>query len=492
MKNNNSSNNLTNRIRSSLVIKLNFKMMGRLFFAFLKIDLLIIILGIIILLFNAETKGQKIISLIEEGAYGYMPIYFDEDYQIFKTLESKDGFELPHIVERWLPLKEYKVKRNFSIEESNNMNGLFNKLSYLKYTMEVSFEDSIYTISYSLGKGLVSFVYLYLIVLGFELLILLGNIRKGSKSIRKALKPLAELTEATKSLQKAVSSNVNDKEYIRDLAGKISNIDANKLDKKITVDSSQEELKELALAINHMLNRINSSYKAQVRFVSDASHELRTPISVIQGYVNLLDRWGKKDPNVMQEAIDAIKSESENMKNLIEQLLFLARSDNETIKLQKEIIDVCNVVEEIIHETRMIDVNHQFEVKLNRPAFIEADKQLIKQALRILVDNSIKFTPYGKKIILRVNKANGEVRIEVQDNGIGIEPEDLPNIFNRFYRSDESRARDTGGAGLGLSIAKWIVDRHGAYFEIISRVNIGTRITIVFQEAKNQHIKEEK
>ncbi|MGI6485121.1 MAG: sensor histidine kinase [Tepidanaerobacteraceae bacterium] len=232
-----------------------------------------------------------------------------------------------------------------------------------------------------------------------------------------------------------------------------------------------------------MLNRISASYHSQLRFVSDASHELRTPISVIQGYVNLLDRWGKNDEKTMQESIDAIKSETENMKDLVEQLLFLARGDNETIRLHKQDFDACEVVGEIISETQMIDPSHNFEMELKRPAYINADKQLFKQVIRILVDNSIKYTPSGEKIIIRIVCEESSVRITVQDNGIGIAPEELPNIFERFYRSDESRARKTGGSGLGLSIAKWIVERHGGYFEVWSRLNIGTRISVVFPTA---------
>ncbi len=168
------------------------------------------------------------------------------------------------------------------------------------------------------------------------------------------------------------------------------------------------------------------------------------------------------------------------MKELVEQLLFLARGDNETIQLHREIFDACEVVDEIIRETQMIDSNHNFEIDLDKPAYINADRQLLKQAIRILVDNSIKFTPGGMKIILKISTKEEYVHITVQDSGIGIAPEDLCHIFDRFYRSDESRARKTGGSGLGLSIAKWIIERHGAHFEILSRVDIGTRITIIF------------
>jgi len=294
------------------------------------------------------------------------------------------------------------------------------------------------------------------------------------------------MAEMARSLNEEVSQmrSMSNGTHIKDLAGAISNIDANRLDRRMSVNSSQNELKDLASSINEMLNRISASYQSQVRFVSDASHELRTPISVIQGYINLLDRWGKNDAKTMQESIDAIKSEAEGMKELVEQLLFLARGDNETIQLHKQSFDSCDVVDEIICETQMIDPNHDFEMDLSRPSYIDADKQLFKQVVRILVDNSIKYTPSGEKIIIRVVQDEGAVQITVQDNGIGIEPQDLADIFERFYRSDESRARKTGGSGLGLSIAKWIIERHGGYFEVWSRVDIGTRITIVLPAAE--------
>ena len=197
-----------------------------------------------------------------------------------------------------------------------------------------------------------------------------------------------------------------------------------------------------------------------------------------------MDRWGKNDEKTRQESIDAIKSEIESMKDLVEKLLFLARGDNETIQLHMEVLDVCEIIDEIVKEAQMIDEDHVFKTELDSTAFIEADRQLFKQTIRILVDNSIKYSQKGNEIKLKVTKDNGKVVIMVQDTGIGIPPEDLPHIFDRFYRSDESRARKSGGSGLGLAIAKWIIERHGAFFEIQSRVNIGTRISIIFSEAE--------
>lgn len=481
------STKITNKIRSSLVLKLNVRMVGRLFSGFLAINVLIFFMGIFVILWKAEEGAQDIIQLIEMAPKELQSSHYGaKDYKILVIEKPQNGIIFPHIIQKYLPIKNYDVKRNIKIPESEKGIGLFARIELTKYIITISIKDINYQIIYALGRELRLFIYLFFIILIFELLIIIGNLSKGSKTIRKTLKPLSELAETARSINDEVLSKGTkaNKSDIKDIAGVISSIDAKKLDRRISIDSSQNELKDLASAINDMLNRINESYQSQVRFVSDASHELRTPISVIQGYINLLDRWGKEDPKTMQESIDAIKSETENMKELVEQLLFLARGDNETLRLHKELFDSCDIVDEIIRETQMIDPNHHFEIELNRPAFINADKQLFKQTIRILVDNCIKYTPNGKKISLKVLCKKDTVQIIVQDSGIGIAPEDLSYIFDRFYRSDESRARKTGGSGLGLSIAKWIIEEHDGHFEILSRVDIGTRITIILPAEK--------
>ncbi|HVI41203.1 MAG TPA: ATP-binding protein, partial [Anaerovoracaceae bacterium] len=358
-------------------------------------------------------------------------------------------------------------------------------LSALKYQMV--FEEEKTTVTYRFGTVLEEYLDPLYALLILEALILLLGIGKGRRSIRRILRPLSDMTRQAQNLSTASAKGIpaDEMKRLRDLAGTISNIDATKLDERLSVDGTQSELKDLANAINSMLNRIDEAYRSQVRFVSDASHELRTPISVIQGYVNLLDRWGKNDEATLQEAIDAIKSESESMKELIEQLLFLARGDNETLRLDLEAVDCSEMVEEILKETQMIDSLHTFRIKTNTQAFVNADRQLLKQALRILIDNSIKYTPDNGEILVSVTDENGMVHISVQDNGIGIDPQNLPYIFDRFYRSDESRARKTGGSGLGLAIMKWIIDRHGGTIEVISRKDIGTRTTILLPKISN-------
>lgn len=462
----------SNRTSFSLVMRLNFHTIIYTFGVLLTVNILLCLAVFSFTLWNAESNAAV---LMEELSPKNGTVL---DYSFKPTGKNPRGIELLGVIHNETPLQDYKVLRRIWFDSE-----IGHPLSALTYQMVFVKEKE--TVTYRMGSVLESYVYPFYALLILELLILLTGIGKGRRRIRKILRPLSDITKQAKNLSSSASGGLQADEIkrLRELAGTISNIDATKLDKRLSVDGTQNELKDLANAINNMLNRIDESYRSQVRFVSDASHELRTPISVIQGYVNLLDRWGKNDEATLQEAIDAIKSESESMKELIEQLLFLARGDNETLHLDLEIFDCSEMIEEIIRETQLIDSLHTYRMKSSAAAPINADRQLMKQALRILIDNSMKYTPDNGEILISVTEDNGTIRIFVQDNGIGIDPESLPYIFDRFYRSDESRARQTGGSGLGLSIMKWIVDRHGGTIEVISRKDIGTRTTILLPKA---------
>lgn len=232
-------------------------------------------------------------------------------------------------------------------------------------------------------------------------------------------------------------------------------------------------------AINGMLDRMQQAYSQQTRFVSDASHELRTPIAVIKGYADLLARWGKQDEKVLDEGIAAIRTEAECMGKLVEQLLFLARGDSGRTQLKLRRIQLAPLVSEVYEESEMIHPEHVWQFQCVDAAEADADDALLKQAVRILVDNAVKYTKPGERIRLRVLRgADGAPCIEVQDSGIGISEEDMTHVFERFFRADPARNAGTGGTGLGLAIAKWIVDRHGGHFELRSEPGAGTRITI--------------
>lgn len=269
---------------------------------------------------------------------------------------------------------------------------------------------------------------------------------------------------------------------IKNMTHQVKAISVQSLSNRLDVRISEHELKDLATTINMMMDRIELGYRKQNQFVSDASHELRTPISVIQGYIGLLDRWGKNDKNILDEAIVAIKSEGAQMKELVEKLLFLARSDRGQIELDMELIDMQDIVEEVCKETRMIDTKHIIVCEVQDHSVIRGSKKLIKQLVRIIVDNSIKFTPSEGTIRLQLKKSMKNIMLVIEDTGVGIPEEDIPHIFDRFYRSDKSRTKQSGGSGLGLSIAKWILDQHEGDVLVTSKVGEGTRTSLFFKE----------
>jgi len=293
-----------------------------------------------------------------------------------------------------------------------------------------------------------------LIIIFLNILSLIVTLGFGSKASKKMLLPIKNMTKTTKA------------------------ISVNALGKRLNVSNSHDELKQLAETFNDMLDRIQDSYEMQNQFVSDASHELRTPIAIIQGYANMLHRWGKYDKDVLEEAIVAIKGESESMQHLVEKLLFLARSDKNTQKIYKEEFCINELIDEIIKETKLIDHNHEISNDFNDESLIYADKNLLKQALRIFIDNSIKYTQIGGSIKLNSHINKKSLVLEVIDTGVGISKDDLPHIFTRFYRCDKSRTKESGGTGLGLSIAKWIIGMHNGSIVVESKPEIGTKITI--------------
>lgn len=346
-------------------------------------------------------------------------------------------------------------------------------------------ETSNYTVVWNDGKTMVKeasdFLYSVkktMIIIGvLEGIFLLEEIIFGTAKVRKTLKPLNEIAETAERL----SNMVFDEEKFHSLEDAISKISPVASDERIHIGDS--EFKGLEDAINKLLDRMRDSYRQQARFVSDASHELRTPISVIQGYANMLDRWGKSDESVLDESIAAIKSESENMKNLVEQLLFLARGINGKTQLTITEFSLSNMIKEVVEESKMIDDKHVYNYINCEEVNVYGDIGLLKQTARILVENAAKYTEAGEDILLKTGiNDKGEPYFSIQDNGIGMDAEDVPHIFERFFRADTARVRKNGGTGLGLSIAKWIIDNHKGYFSVLSRKEIGTRITVYLPE----------
>ena len=260
----------------------------------------------------------------------------------------------------------------------------------------------------------------------------------------------------------------------------VKTIEVNRLDNRIALSDNKNELHDLAVTINQALDRIEYGYKKQQHFISEASHELRTPITVIAGYADLLDRWGKEDPAVLNEGLTAIKSETDYMKQLTERLLFFARSNNGTLIKHFTEIDTAQLLQEVYSEITLIDKEHDIRLTDNDKAVIIAEPGSVKQMLRIFIDNAIKYTPAGKQITLSCRADEKEVIYRIADTGIGIPEKDLNHVFERFYRVDSSRTKATGGSGLGLSIAQYIAKANKAEITLKSKVHEGTTVSVIF------------
>ncbi|MBR0463040.1 MAG: HAMP domain-containing protein [Clostridia bacterium] len=268
---------------------------------------------------------------------------------------------------------------------------------------------------------------------------------------------------------------------ISDITAQARNLSASNLSERIRSDDATGEMDDLIRVLNGMLNRIEGAYNNQKQFASDASHELRTPIAVIQGYADMLSRWGKSDPEVCDEAAAAIGEETRSMQALVEQLLFIARHENDSYRYKMEFFDLSELVEQTAEQTRLIIGDREIRVDRNDSAIVCADRDAIKQALRVFLDNAVKYTQPGGHIALSCAREEGYARVTVSDDGAGISEEDLPHVFDRFYRSAQARGSGVSGHGLGLSIARMIVRAHGGRIEVSSRLGAGSRFQMLLR-----------
>jgi two-component system sensor histidine kinase ArlS len=237
----------------------------------------------------------------------------------------------------------------------------------------------------------------------------------------------------------------------------------------------RDELHKMAETFNRMMVRIEQSFVKQQQFVSDASHELKTPITIIESYAKMLRRWGMNDEKVQREAIETIYHESVRMKQLTQHLLNLVSSDDgENLTLQTvDIMELCAHSAKVMR--RMY--KREIEIQSEYPSIlISADNNKMKQLLLIILDNALKYSKTAITISLFKDQAG--VYIRIKDRGIGIAKEELKHVFDRFYRVDRARQRQTGGVGLGLSIAQNIVKQSKGDIKIFSEENVGTVVEI--------------
>ncbi len=419
---------------------------------------------------DLTVRSEAIIELADKNRGEENRVYFNDilgllgvDITIYSQyLEPVASSVTP--LPQWIPAEDREAFSPFRYH--------FPEQIYKQSWFKVDDSDFIILASYSMAEAQATLDRITIVSLFLSFMLILWAIRSSSRISQKQLAPLHVMTT------------------------NVQNISINSLDKRLNVRGTKDELKDLAMVFNKLMDNIQLSYERQRQFVSDASHELRTPIAVIKGYANMLDRWGKEDPEILAESIDAIQSEADNMQSLVESLLFIARNDKGTLKMEMDAFDLSDLMYEIVKETSLIDSSHNIvpDIVASLPFYGSGDK--LKQALRVFIDNAIKYTPEGGEIRIRLTSTEKQVLIGIEDNGIGISSEDLPHIFDRFYRADKSRSKladspqKTGGTGLGLAIAKIIVEQHRGKIQVESALNSGTKVSILLPRRKKESYQE--
>ncbi|MBM7663066.1 signal transduction histidine kinase [Bacillus mesophilus] len=285
-----------------------------------------------------------------------------------------------------------------------------------------------------------------------------------------------------------VSGLIISRQYINPIKGlnqAIMRVKEEGFQTRVTETQHDDEFRELTTIFNEMMERVEETFQQQKQFVEDASHELRTPIAVIDGHIALLKRWGKNDPDVLEESLSVCKSEIGRLQKLVLELLELTRS--ETIE-NAEItpIPIVEVVEQItktfaiLHPDFTITFNNKTEDKVQTLI----SKHHLEQIILILLDNAVKYSPYEKRIDVLIQKESDKVFVKIIDQGLGISEVEKNKIFNRFYRVDKARSREQGGVGLGLSIAKRIVEKYKGDIAVNSSENSGSTFIVNFPISK--------
>ncbi|MBN2248624.1 MAG: HAMP domain-containing histidine kinase [Coriobacteriia bacterium] len=273
---------------------------------------------------------------------------------------------------------------------------------------------------------------------------------------------------------------------IENLKHTADSVDVGMLDIRLP-EEGDNEVSDLARSLNRLIDSLQRRNEVQARFIADASHELATPVAGIRGYVNILRAWGAEDLALREEAVGAIDRESRRMARLCSDLLSLIRSE-EQVEYRQTRYDINAVCREVLANaaTRYLEKAHEYTGPGEGVLWLHGDADRIEEALGILVDNACKYTPDGGRVSVTTRRSRDRIIIEVADTGVGIPEADLPNVFERFYRSDLSRSQETGGFGLGLAIAKHIIDVSGGTIKVRSAVGRGTTFEVVLPRQRGR------
>jgi two-component system sensor histidine kinase ArlS len=270
---------------------------------------------------------------------------------------------------------------------------------------------------------------------------------------------------------------------IKKLTSTMGKIQRQGFQERMETGSYPAEIREMSAIFNEMMDKIERSFLSQKQFVEDASHELRTPIQILEGHLSLLNRWGKNDPDVMEESLKASIEEIKRIKRLVQELLDLSKIERDKLDNEDKPSFVLPVVEKVVANFELLHPDFTFNISQKGKVehkTVKSNGRHIEQILIILLDNAVKYSDEFKEVNILVQETNQTIKLQVIDKGIGIPQKELMKIFDRFYRVDKARSRNKGGNGLGLAIAKELVEARGGKIEAESLFGTGTTVTIFF------------
>ena len=274
------------------------------------------------------------------------------------------------------------------------------------------------------------------------------------------------------------------------VAREARSISAQNLSSRLPVPRTGDELQRLSETLNGMLERLEQAFRRITQFTADASHELRTPVALMRTRAEIVLRRSRSEEEY-RETLRQILEDLQRTSALIENLMLLARADSGAAALERARLDLSESVNEACLEGRALAEAKQIDLQLElpeSPVWVYGDAHSLRRLFLILLDNAVKYTPPQGRITVSLRAADGCALAQVRDTGIGIAAGDLPHVFERFFRADRARSRQTGGAGLGLAIGKWIAEAHGGTVEAQSRPGEGSvfqvRIPLAGQDAR--------
>lgn len=270
------------------------------------------------------------------------------------------------------------------------------------------------------------------------------------------------------------------------LASEARRITAERLHERLTVPNQRDEIGRLTAVINEMVARLESSFDQLRRFTADSSHELRTPLAVVRG-IGEAAVAERRTPTEYEEAIGSMLEEVDRMSNLVDTLLRLSHGDAGTIRLSRASFDLGQLAREVAASLGILaeERRQTLAFDVTTGVTVSADRLVLREAVTNVLDNAIKYSPAGSTVAIRVQRLRDQAILTISDEGPGIPPEHRQRIFHRFFRVDEARSRDRGGAGLGLAIAKWAVEIHGGQITVGGRPGGGSEFRIVLPDVES-------